>query len=71
MNEVDVLSSMDHPNIVRLYEFYDEPNHYCLVQEVVNGGELFDAIINEGSFAENKAQMLIKRLVGVMNYCHN
>jgi calcium-dependent protein kinase len=43
---------------------------YCLVQEVVTGGELFDAIIAEGRFAENKAQMLIKRLVGVMNYSH-
>jgi serine/threonine protein kinase len=70
MNEVEILSQMDHPNVVRLYEFYDEPHMYCLVQEVVTGGELFDAIIAEGRFAENKAQMLIKRLVGVINYCH-
>lgn len=70
MNEVEILSSMDHPNVVRLFEFYDEPKMYCLVQEVVTGGELFDAIIAEGRFAEHKAQMLIKRLVGVINYCH-
>jgi len=31
MNEVHVLSTMDHPNIVRLFEFYDEPKYYCLV----------------------------------------
>jgi len=55
MNEVSILSQMDHPNVVRLYEFYDEPNMYCLVQEVVTGGELFDAIIAEGRFAEAKA----------------
>jgi len=55
MNEVAILSQMDHPNVVRLYEFYDEPNMYCLVQEVVTGGELFDAIIAEGRFAEAKA----------------
>jgi calcium-dependent protein kinase len=31
MNEVNVLGQMDHPNIVRLYEFYDEPKYFCLV----------------------------------------
>jgi calcium-dependent protein kinase len=45
MHEVKILSEMDHPNIVRLYEFYDEPKNYCLVQELCTGGELFDAII--------------------------
>jgi len=70
MNEVHVLSEMDHPNIVRLYEFYDEPKHYCLVQEVCTGGELFDAIITSGKFKESNAKVLVKRLLSVINYCH-
>jgi calcium-dependent protein kinase len=62
---------MDHPNIVRLYEFYDEPKYYCLVQEVCQGGELFDAIINAGKFKESQARVLINRLLSVINYCHD
>lgn len=30
-NEVDILSKMDHPNVVRLYEFFEEERNYCLV----------------------------------------
>jgi len=30
-NEFEILKSLDHPNIVCLYEFYDEPNFYCIV----------------------------------------
>lgn len=70
MNEVQVLSEMDHPNIIRLYEYYDEPKYYCLVQEVCSGGELFDAIINAGKFKESSARTLIKRLLSCINYCH-
>ena len=68
--EVELLSKMDHPNIVRLYAFYDEPQYYCLVTEVCAGGELFDAIISSGHFSETDAQSLIKRLMGCINYCH-
>ena len=62
---------MDHPNIVRLYEFYDEPNYYCLVQEVCSGGELFDAIIKSGKFRESTARILIKSMLSCINYCHS
>ena len=30
-HEVKILSEMDHPNIVKLFEFYEEPKNYCLV----------------------------------------
>jgi serine/threonine protein kinase len=51
-----MLAAMDHPNIVRLFAFYDEPQYYCLVTEVCPGGELFDAIIAAGSFKETDSQ---------------
>jgi len=47
---------MDHPNIVRLFEFYEEPAYYCLVEEVCTGMKLFDAIIKCGMFKESNAR---------------
>jgi len=61
---------MDHPNIVRLHEFYDEKNVYCLVQEIVTGGELFDHILKQKLFSEGNARVLVKRLLSAINYCH-
>jgi calcium-dependent protein kinase len=40
--EVDVLKSLDHPNIVKLFEFYQDNKNYYLITEFLEGGELFD-----------------------------
>ena len=61
---------MDHPSIVKLYEFYDQEEHFCLVQEVVAGGELFDAITYKGKFTQTDARTLIKTLLECLNYVH-
>jgi serine/threonine protein kinase len=70
LHEVKILSEMDHPNIVRLYEFYDEELSFCMVMEPIKGGELFDAIIEVGNFAEDQAKILIKAVLSCLNYCH-
>jgi calcium-dependent protein kinase len=42
LNEVDVLAEMDHPNIIKLFEFYDEDDRFALITEMSTGGELID-----------------------------
>jgi serine/threonine protein kinase len=36
---------LDHPNIVKLLEVYEDPNYYFVIEEVINGGELFSTMI--------------------------
>jgi serine/threonine protein kinase len=43
-NEVKILQSLDHPNIAKLYEVYDHEDHYVLIMELCEGGELFKRI---------------------------
>lgn len=40
--EINILKGMDHPNIVKLYEFYQDKKNYFIVTEMCTGGELFD-----------------------------
>jgi len=43
---------MDHPNIIKVYEFYEDEHNFYIIQELCTGGELFERIINNGSFNE-------------------
>ena len=40
MNEIDILMHVDHPNIVRLYEVFEDEHSYSLVMELMTGGEV-------------------------------
>jgi calcium-dependent protein kinase len=42
--EVRILSKLDHPNIVKYYETYDDIKYMYLVMEYCSGGELFEKI---------------------------
>ena len=44
MNEVYALKTLDHPNIIKLFEIYEDEDSIYLVQELWTGGELFDYI---------------------------
>ena len=44
-NEAEILRKVDHPNILKLYEIYEEEKDFHLVTELCSGGELFDKII--------------------------
>jgi calcium-dependent protein kinase len=52
INEINVITSCDHPNIVRCYEIYEDPRNIHFATEVCRGGELYDWIIKHGTFNE-------------------
>jgi len=50
--EIEILRNLDHPNICRMYESYEDKRNVYIVMELCEGGELFDRIIDTGIFAE-------------------
>ena len=69
-NEVKMLGAMDHPNIVRLFEFYDEKFNFALITEIVPGGEVIDQIKKRGSYKEEEAINLLKTLLQTVSFFH-
>lgn len=44
LREIKILKKLDHPNILKLYEFLEDDEHYYLITEFCEGKELFDVI---------------------------
>lgn len=68
--EVDILSNVDHPNVVKMYEVYDDENYMYIVLELMTGGELFDRIVEKESYSEKEAADTIRPIVDAIRYCH-
>jgi len=51
---------MDHPHILKIYEFYSDAHSYYIILEMCTGGELFAKIIEKGSFSEKEASYIMK-----------
>lgn len=71
MDEIDVLKEMKHPNIIRLYDTFDEKDYYYLVTEKMLGGELFDRIVQKSYYNEKEARDTCVVLFEAMRYCHS
>ena len=59
-NEIKILKSLDHPNIVKLYEVYNDKSNVYLITEYLEGGELFNLILKSRSFNETVAAKIMK-----------
>lgn len=68
--EVELLKTLDHPNIMKLYEFYEDTTFWYIVTEVYSGGELFDEILKRKRFNEVDAAIIIKQILSGITYMH-
>ena len=63
-DEIDILKRLDHPNIIKYYETYENNKYMYIVMEYWPGGELFDVIAKktkqEGCFNESEAADIVK-----------
>ncbi|MCI0389554.1 MAG: serine/threonine protein kinase [Acidobacteria bacterium] len=69
--EAFVQSQLDHPNIVRVYEFFAAEDDYYLVMEYVPGMSLRDLLALQGAPAPAQAVYLLKQALSALDYAHN
>jgi calcium/calmodulin-dependent protein kinase I len=69
--EMEILKKVQHPNIIALKEIIDTKNCLFIVTELVTGGELFDKIVELGSYSEKDAALLVSKIVSAIAYLHS
>jgi len=68
--EIAIMKIMDHPNIIKLYESFEDHRNIYLVMELSTGGELFDRIIDAGHFTEVQAAIVMQHMFRAIFYMH-
>lgn len=71
LNEVELLRLVDHPQIIRMYEWFEDKANIYIIMDLCEGGELFDKISSVGHFTEQVAAELFKNMMNAVNYCYD
>jgi len=77
--EIEILKSLKHDNIIRLYDCFDEvveggnrkETTTVIILELANQGELFDFFMYTGKFEAPLARWFFKQMIAGLEYCHN
>ena len=70
--EIDIISSLDHPNIARFYETFHDERYFHIVTELCRGKELSKLLKqNGGKLNERKCRIIIMKILHAINYCHS
>ena len=70
INEISILRKMDHPNILKIFDFYSTEDSYAMILELCSGGELYKEIIQKGPFNEGYTSYVMYQIFSAINYCH-
>lgn len=70
LKEINVLKSLDHPNILRCYEIFEDQLHYYVSVEYCDGGELFKRLAQLKMFSEEQAAKIMLQILSAVAYCH-
>lgn len=81
LNEVKVMSALDHPSLVKLHEYGDKgalqkssgktaPVLYMAL-DLITGGELFDYVAVSGRFSDKMARFYYRQLIEALEYMHS
>ena len=65
-NEIEVLKTLDHPNIVRAYESFQKKKNIFLIMEICTGGDLHA----RHPYTEREAAMIIGKVLSAISYMH-
>ena len=68
--ELEILKTLDHPNIVKFYEIYMDKMFIHFVMEYCEGSDLYNRLTNQGPFDEETAKKIIEKIVSALIHMH-
>ncbi len=69
--EIQTLRTLQHPNIIRLFDVYITKEKIYIVMELMEGGELFDYVVQKGTLTEEEASRIVRKVTSALVYMHS
>jgi hypothetical protein len=70
LNEVAIVQSLEYKYIVQIVDFYEEPDYFFIIMELMGGGDVFDRIVEKTRYTEKDARDLVRILLKVCKFMH-
>ena len=71
IREMEILSKIDHPNVIKVYEISENEKNYYIIMEYCEGGELFNYIVKKQRLKEKEASIFYYQLINGLEYIHS
>uniref|UniRef100_A0A3Q0SDI3 non-specific serine/threonine protein kinase n=1 Tax=Amphilophus citrinellus TaxID=61819 RepID=A0A3Q0SDI3_AMPCI len=68
--EIEITSSLRHPNIIRFHEVFESRDKIVIVMEYASRGELYDYIQERRRLPETEARSIFRQITSAVHYCH-
>ena len=70
IKEINLLKKLDHPNIVKYYDYFEDEDHIYIIMEYLEGCTLKQYIKKNETILEDNARIIIKQLLTALSYLH-
>ena len=68
IREISILSKIDHENVIKIYQIYEDSKNFLIIMEYCEGGELFNYIVKKGRLSEKEASFFYYQLINGLEY---
>lgn len=68
--EISIMRILDHPNIIKLHEIYEDEKYLSLVLEYCSGGDLFEYLFERHHLCEEEAAHILHNILTALEYLH-
>ena len=71
INEIEILRNLDHPNIMKIYEYYEDNKNFYIVGEYCDSGDLYSKLEKLDNFSEVIVKIIMKKILSAIAYLHS
>ena len=69
--EINLMRKLNHPNITKILETFEDDKFYFIIMEYINGGNLFSYVKKRRKLSEKISKFLFKQIILAIKHIHS